>query len=173
MRQPVNGQSMRPPTQDTWRQLIRLLLAFKGERTDNDAVGDYQAVRWGSGEGEVCVAELSALAARSLAIKRDRTAYRELRTRLLHARILENAPKFVVMYGGGKALDPWWNVVATGSASPNAFETVDIFGWEVGFASVGKTSFVRSAHPANAGAAAPPPQYWIDIGRRLRESEAP
>lgn len=48
MKIPVDGRTMRPPTQDTWRQLIRLLLAFHGVRTDNDAVGDYQADRWGA-----------------------------------------------------------------------------------------------------------------------------
>lgn len=64
MRLPVEDRTLRPPTQATWRQLIRLLLAYKGERTDNDAIGDYQCDSWGAANGEICAPELSALAAR-------------------------------------------------------------------------------------------------------------
>lgn len=101
MRVPIDGYSMRPPTQTTWRRLITLLLAFKDQRADNDAVGHYQCDEWGSRQGETCLAELSALAANSLSVERDRTAFRRERCKLLRTRLLENGPRFVVMYGLG------------------------------------------------------------------------
>ena len=101
MKVPVGNHSMRPPTQTTWRRLIMLLLAFKGARTDNDAIGHYQCEAWGSAKGETCVAELSALAANSLSVERDRTAFRQERCAHLRQPMLESTPRFVVMYGLG------------------------------------------------------------------------
>jgi hypothetical protein len=42
MKHPCLDEVMRPPTQATWRRLITLLLAYLGERTDTDMVGQYQ-----------------------------------------------------------------------------------------------------------------------------------
>lgn len=168
MKLPVDGHTMRPPTQPTWRQLIRVLLAFKGERTDNDAIGHYQCDKWGSAEGETCVAELSALAARSLSVKRDRTTFRIARTAHLARRALENAPIFVVMYGGGKNLRPCWDSIAAVDRSLGGFENTTIAGWEVGLSLAGTTKFVCAAHPVNGGEAAAPDDYWIEIGNKLR-----
>ena len=126
MRLPVKERTHRPPTQATWRQLIRLLLAYKGQRFDNDVIGDYQCDSSGALNGEVSAPELSALAARSFNVERDRTTYLEARTEHLRKRALENVPKFVIMYGGGERLQPEWNFIASGfrGESPFAIETI-------------------------------------------------
>lgn len=72
-----------PPTQATWRQLIRLLLAYKGVSPDLDDVRAYQRDHWGHETGETCVIELSGIPARdrlrflSLRVDRIRQQMRE------------------------------------------------------------------------------------------------
>jgi hypothetical protein len=83
MKRPVLDEVMRPPTQPTWRRLIILLLAYLGERTDTDMVAQYQCTEWGRLKGDTCLVELSALAARNLATKRDRESFRAQRVRTL------------------------------------------------------------------------------------------
>jgi hypothetical protein len=40
----------------------------------------------------------------------------------------------------------------------------------VAFAKIGNTQFVRTAHPTMVGSAAPPKEYWIEFGRRIRST---
>lgn len=153
MKIPVETETMRPPTQDTWRRLIRLLLAFKGERTDHDAIGDYQCDAWGSASGETCLLELSALAARSLLVKRDRTTFRRERSEHLRMRLLENAPRFVIMYGLG-ARDVYERIAGS-SFDAN------------GYAWSGSTLCALVEHPtAIPGKSA---DWWIAKGRETRD----
>jgi hypothetical protein len=169
MKQPINGRDMRPPTQNTWKQLISLLLSYEGKRNDIDAIGDYQADEWGSAKGETCVTELSALAAQSLSTARgDRKTFRTARSEHLRTRTLENAPKFVVMYGGGKELVPYWNLIACGEPETECFKTQTVADWGAGFTREGKTIFVRAAHPVNPGGKAPPEMYWVELAQELR-----
>lgn len=169
MRQPINGRDMRPPTQNTWKQLICLLLAYEGKRSDIDAVGDYQAEEWGSANGETCVAELSALAAQSLSTARgDRRTFRTARAEHLRKRAVENAPRFVVMYGGGQELAPYWDIIACGKPEIDYFATQNVADWDAGFAREGNTLFVRAKHPVNPGGKAPPQAYWKGLGQELR-----
>lgn len=170
MKVPVTNRTTRPPTQDTWRQLIRLLLAFKGERTDNDMIGDYQCDAWGSSSGETCAPELSALAALGMSVQRERTAFSSQRTAHLRKRVLENEPRFVVMYGGGKTLLPNGNYVATGDDRAPAFQFEAIEGWSVGFKLDGPTKFVRASHPVKVHGPAPPDEYWLAIAKKLCEA---
>lgn len=152
MKTPVAGYSMRPPTQTTWRRLIMLLLAFKGERTDNDAVGHYQCEAWGSAKGETCLAELSALAANSLSVERDRTAFRNERCAHLRKRLLENAPRFVVVYGLGAR--QWYEqIVGTPFDSSGS-------GW------TGTTLCVLVEHPV--AVPGKPAAWWIEKGVEIR-----
>jgi hypothetical protein len=168
MKAPVGGQSMRPHTQSTWRQLIRLYLAFKGERSDNDAIGDYQCTKWGSRDGVTCLPELSSLAANGFKVERERIPYRDSRTAYLRDMVVRHKPRFVVMYGGGRALQPFWNFIASGSHEPNPFTIENIAECEVGFHLDERTSFVRALHPVKAGGAAPPDAYWLGIAAKLR-----
>jgi hypothetical protein len=50
-----------PPTQATWRHLIRLLLTYQGKPNDLEAIRTYQRDQWGSQTGETCVIELAGL----------------------------------------------------------------------------------------------------------------
>ena len=153
MRTRCDGFTMRPPTQSTWRRLITLLLAFKGERSDNDAVGHYQAAEWGSITGETVVAELSALAANSLGVERDRVAYRHERCAHFRARMLEHKPRFIVMYGLG-AKQSYAQIAGT------AFD-------ENGYAWAADTLCALVAHPT----AIPgnPAEWWAAKGTELRK----
>lgn len=173
MKMPVNEQTMRPPLQDTWRQLIRLLLAFKGDRTDNDAVGDYQCDKWGSATGETCVAELSSLAARSLSVERDRDSYRLNRVQHLRERAVEMHPQFVVLYGRGRTELPNWNYIADGRTTGEGFAPLTMGTLRVGFAKRNGTVFVQTEHPVKTGAAAPPDEYWIIVAEKLRDMVTP
>jgi hypothetical protein len=169
MEQPVDDRTMRPPTQNTWKQLICLLLSYEGKRNDIDAIGDYQCDEWGFTKGETCVAELSALAAQSLSTMRDyRKAFRTARAEHLRKRAVENAPKFVVMYGGGQELAPYWNIIAYGKPKADCFVAQAVADWDAGFARDGKTVFVRAAHPVNPGGKAPPEAYWEGLAQELR-----
>lgn len=149
---PVNGHSMRPPTQSTWRRLITLLLAFKGERTDNDAIGEYQAADWGSARGETVVAELSALAANSLAVERDRDAFRRERCAHIRERLLEHRPTFALMYGLGA--ERWYEVIAGCSFDAE------------GYAWAGDTLCVLVEHPT--AIPGKPQEWWVARGWEIR-----
>jgi hypothetical protein len=169
MEQPVDGRNMRPPTQNTWKQLIRLLLSYEGKRNDIDAIGDYQCDEWASANGKTCVAELSALAAQSLSTARgDRKTFRTVRAEHLRMRAVENTPRFVVMYDGGQELLPCWKIVACGKPEAECFDAQTVADWGAGFARDGKTVFVRVAHPVNPGGKAPPEAYWDALARELR-----
>ncbi|MDQ2680728.1 MAG: hypothetical protein M3Y21_06885 [Candidatus Eremiobacteraeota bacterium] len=149
---PVGDRSMRPPTQAMWRRLIALLLAFKDERTDNDAIGDYQCAEWGSEKGETCVAELSALAANSLAVERDRAAFRRKRCEHLRMRLLQNTPVFAVMYG---------------LRDQKSYETIVGAPFDsTGYAWAGNTLCALVEHPvARPGK---PTEWWIEKGVAIR-----
>jgi hypothetical protein len=164
-----DGRDLRPPTQNTWKQLIYLQLSYEGKRNDIDAIGDYQSDEWGSAKGEACVAELSALAAQSLSMNREgRKTFRAARAEHLRKRAVENGPKFVVMYGGGQELAPYWNLIACGKPETECFKTQTVADWDAGFARDGKTVFVRTAHPVNPGGKAPPGAYWEGLAQELR-----
>jgi hypothetical protein len=171
MKRPVLGLTLRPPLQDTWRQLIRMLLAFEGERTDNDMVGYYQSVKWGRKDAETCVLELSALAKRSLATidpsginPRDLFCERATYIR----QMVGEGTRFVVLYGRGQRVLPYWHFIATGHADSGSFEVRRIGHWDAGFVNQGATAFALTAHPVNPGGKAPPDQYWIEVGQILK-----
>ena len=141
-----------------------------GERIDNDSIGDYQCAEWGSADGDTALPELSALAANGFRVERDRITFRESRTAHLRQMVIEHKPRFVVVYGGGKALQPLWNYFARGTYEPNPYKIETMVGWEVGFDFGGHTKFVRAAHPVKAGGAAPPEDYWLRIAAKLRSA---
>lgn len=152
MKAPIDGQALRPPTQSTWRRLITLLQAYKGGRTDNEAVGAYQAAEWGTSNGETLVAELSAIAANSLAVERDREAFRDERCAHIRNRMLEHKPRFVVMYGFG-AKQSYEKIAGT------HFDAE-------GYAWAGETLCSLVAHPT--AIPGKPPDWWVAKGRELR-----
>ncbi len=151
MRAPINVETTRPPMQETWRRLIRLLLAYEGKRCDNDAVGDYQCENWGAEDGETCVVELSALAANSILIKRDRKRFRDDRVTTLAQRLEESGAKFAVLYGLECRDD--FEVIAGGPFD------------ELGYRWRGGTLCVLATHPVTHGV---PDSWWIAKGQEMR-----
>jgi hypothetical protein len=158
----------RVPTQSTWRQLIRLVLAYEGRTFDNAAIADYQATKWGRADGETCVVELSSLATNSLATEQHRRLeHRAERVSLLRARVDEHRPRFVVMYGGGEALDDAWSAIACDDGQ-ECLNTKMMDGFPAKFTRRGQTAFVVARHPVSHGTT---DRYWIDIGEELRSGE--
>ena len=152
MKQPVLDEVMRPPTQATWRRLITLLLAYLGERSDTDMVAQYQCTEWGGLHGDTCVVELSALAARNFATKRDREAFRDQRVKTLRKRLVKHKPKFAVFYGSRCKED--YEKVAGGPFDRRGYR------WS------GRTLCVLVEHPtARPGK---PPPWWISKGKEMR-----
>ncbi len=163
----------RVPTQATWRQLIRLLFAFqeRPNATDNDAIADYQATKWGRANGETCVVELSALAMNSLSAKQDlRGRFRSERIARLRSEVDSNHPKFVVMYGGGAATLPSWADIAGFDSSAAGFRVEDMAGLPPSFVRKDGTTFVVTRHPVSHGT---PDAYWVGIGKKLRSLTPP
>lgn len=89
----------RPPTQATWRRLIQLLLSYKQQETNLDAVRIYQRDKWGTLSGETASLNLSSLHAKNLNTAVDRFSYQEERLSTLKMRLEENSPIFIVFYG--------------------------------------------------------------------------
>lgn len=148
-----------PPTQNTWRQLIRLLLAFNGLPTDNEMIRDYQQRKWGAADGDTCVIELSALAANSLSSdQQDRFLFRQTRIETIRSRMLANGPVFAVLYGLS-ARESWTRLIN------GTFDAK-------GFAQVGRTIVVSVKHPVG-GKPAEPDAYWIQLGKELRQRCSP
>jgi hypothetical protein len=163
------------PTQNTWRQLIRLLLAYEDKPYDNESIAAYQAEKWGRADGETCVAEVSALAMDRLSEKQKlREKFRLARTTYLSEKIAKNHPDFVVMYGGGGRMRRWWQLIACGKADDDCFELKELAGWKAYFIVRGGVVFAIAGHPVNPGGASPPDDYWIGIADeiKLRRREA-
>jgi len=136
-----------PPTQSTWRQLIRLLLEYKGINPTLDSIREYQRDHWGSENGETCVIELSGLASPSLGTPQDRTAYLSKRIGRIRQEALKRSPMFIVMYGVGQR-DEWRQIVG-GIFDSN------------GICRIGKTVAAIAAHPVSRGLGS---DYWVTSG---------
>ena len=76
----------RPPTQPTWRRLIQLLLSYKGESTDLDAVARYQRDRLGASGSETAIIELSAHHAVNMGVNVARGQHRDERIETIRQR---------------------------------------------------------------------------------------
>jgi len=166
MRRPINGETMRPPLQSTWRCLILLLLSFKGGRNDNDAIGDYQSGAWGSERGETCVLELSALASNRLSndteLKKKYSHFLSDRVLAIRQRVLSGHPTFVVMYGSA---EPAWRYIASGQSSEQCFQSKVMAGLEAGVCINDGIAFVTALHPMAHGVTK---AYWATIGEYLK-----
>jgi len=139
------------PTQSTWRQLIRLLLAYKGMSPTLDDIRAYQQCHWGSENGETCVIELSGIPAPNMQVQRDRETFLLRRIEQLRQKALIHRPKFIVMYGTGQR-EEWKRIVG------GDFDTGGIRRME-------GTVAVVASHPVSHGTSN---EYWVELGQRLR-----
>lgn len=140
-----------PPTQPTWRQLIRLLLTYKGMSTTLDDIRAYQRDRWGRKNDETCVIELSGIPASNMRVLRDRVTFLSRRIERVRREALAHGPRFIVMYGTGQRED--WKRIAGGDFN------ADRFHWMEG------TVEAVSPHPVSRGIGN---EYWETLGKRLR-----
>ena len=144
----------RPATQPTWRRVIQLLLSYKGEDTNLDAVARYQRDRLGAIGDETAVLELSAHHAVNIDVDVARTQYREERMALISRRMREYKPAFVVFYGRTYKAE-YERVVGQPFGGDGSV-------WRDG------TLCVLTPHPvAKSG---PPPTYWISLGAAMRSA---
>jgi hypothetical protein len=142
-----------PPTQATWRQLIRLLLSYKGQPTDTETIREYQRDKWGTSTGETCFIELSALASPNMRTPQDRTTFLSRRIERIRQEALKHRPKFVVMYGLGQCEE--WERIAGARFDSN------------GLCRMEKTVAAIAPHPVTRGLGN---EYWTKLGRLLRKT---
>jgi len=142
-----------PSTQPTWRQLIRLLLAYKGMNPDLDDIRAYQRDFWGQTNGQTCVIELCGLAAPSMQTPQDRTTLLSGRVERIREAALKITPEFIVMYGQGNRKE--WEQIAGGKFDAN------------GVCRMGKTIAATALHPVTRGVGN---EYWVKLGRLLRST---
>lgn len=145
--------------QPTWIPLIRTLLAFKGEPSDDAACLAYQRERFAGGNGDEAVLELSAYAAANLGVDSPREKYMPERIARIAELLVHHEPAFLVCYGTTRTRD-FERIVG------GPFDTD-------GFRICGKTVCAITMHPTPRFRAAPPPSFWIGLGQELRRrSEA-
>ena len=142
----------RPPTQNTWRRLIQLLLAYKAEPTDMDTVARYQRDHLGAVGDETAIIELSAHHAVRMDVPVDRTAHRDDRIGLIRSRLDDHHPRFVVFYGRTYQGE-YERVIGVPFRSDGS-------AWR------GSTLCILTTHPV--AQSAPPPAYWIVLGNAIR-----
>jgi len=130
-----------------------LMMTFQGCTVeDKDTLRNYQRDKWGSlseETGETCVIELSGLAARSLEEGQNLAQYLPERIEVICGRIRDHRPKLVVVYG---------RTQIAGITFPPEPKN---------FVRCGPTVLAFARHPnarAHEG-----DQYWIELGRHLRE----
>jgi len=155
--------------QETWKQLIRMLLVARGKTDNDDAILDNQRSHWGRADGRECLAELLPLPSPSsttwnyrrwsdlpwLQTRLDYQNYVTLkRASFLQQQIEQHKPQVVIFYSS-----TWhrlWGLIARGvwgQAIPGKLMGLDC---EV-------TSFYVTRHPR-----AESDEYFREIGLYLR-----
>lgn len=145
----------RPPTQTTWRGLIRVLLTIKNEPADIETVSRYQRDSLGAGDGESALIELSALHARNLRESEAHERYLHRRVSLIKQRLREvqRPPRLALFYG--QVYRKYYEVIAGSFGS-------DYTCW------LGETLCVLAPSPA-APRYRSKPEYWINMGVTIRD----
>jgi len=153
--------------QGTWKYLISILMAFEGDIPNAQSKSDYQRINLGMESlelGETCVIELAGLPSKNLntSIKREKKRPYEDRERLskilemrvdhIAAKIRQNNPKFVVMYGFSDENKKYWAAISG----------TDL---QMGVPmKVGKSVFLADRHPLYTKC-----QYWTKLGEKMRK----
>ena len=129
-----------------------MLLAYKGEPNDMDAVARYQRNHLGAVGDETAIIELSAHHAVSMDVQVDRTAHRQDRIDVIQRRLDDYHPRFVVFYGRTYQGE-YERVIGAPFRNDGSV-------WR------GNTFCVLTTHPVAPNA--PPPTYWIALGNAIR-----
>jgi hypothetical protein len=150
-----------PPTQPTWRQLIRLLLAARcGREPDIEDIRSHQQRSWGMRQSEEpgtsCVIELCSLASPTLKAKRnvafDPHCFLTERIGVIRRKILDYKPKLVLMYG----LNHTQHFQGIAGCALVPSDPLQIC----------STCFVHTPAPTSRGLQN---SYWLQLAKKLRE----
>jgi hypothetical protein len=168
-----HGQNAR--IQNTWVSLIRLLLSFKNPTTipGDDAIRDYQKVRWGAQDGETVVAEIAGVRAKDVGHSNPwRNKYLMERIQVYRDRIREHSPDFVLFYGNVKVgnQDAYKMIVEEPFSELPGLMVVRKAGRETSFAQYAwseLTLAIHVMHPTAHGANRK--DLWVELGVRMRK----
>lgn len=154
----------------TWARLILLLLETLGLPAGDDEIRSFQRDRWGESGSRVCVAELSGLAAPSMAdgklqlqalfTQEEIKALRMERLKAIRQKMHECNPALVVMYTLAEQHD--WEVLAGGQ-----FYEKRIDGHRFGLKQWKSTIVALAPHPV--GAKGLKKDYWPKAAHEIRE----
>lgn len=153
-----------PPTQPTWRKLIRVLLTYKrGLAPSLEDIRQYQKSHWATQNGESCVIELSGIPAPSTRTEQDRTQFQNQRIEVIRKRISEHRDEieFVLLYG--KLRKKQWEKIAGGEFTMTTLGARDS---EAGFRRDGSLLIVYTLSPTTTGLGK---DYWEELGFLIRE----
>jgi hypothetical protein len=145
--------------QKTWRPLLLLLMAYRGESTSKESLRDYQRDRWGMLDGETCVIELSGLAAPNAEEATNTGPFLPERIKVIRERIREHRPRLVVMYGLEQR--PSYEQIAEAKFPREPAP----------FFCKGPTLIALAPHPVSrirVGDKYVGNDYWIELGKKLR-----
>nr|WP_314899159.1 hypothetical protein [uncultured Deefgea sp.] len=177
----------RPPTQPTWRGLIRILLGYQRyKRADIEAIRDFQANMFGTPNSNHCLLELMPLASRRITswiytpwaeehqytMLQNRRAYRNQlepqRINTLATKIRNYRPRNVVFYGR-TYLPSWKSIVqaVTGQESIWTEETPDPdCQLTVLLSPTPATNFFIVNHSTSRGVTE---NYFLSLGRTIHD----
>lgn len=141
------------------RPLIRTLLAFKGEPSDDAPCLAYQRERFAAGDGDEAVLELSAYAAANLAVDSPRERYMSQRIERIRELLAHRRPAFLVCYGTTRRAD--FEKIVGGPFDAHGFRVS------------GSTVCAITMHPTPRFRPAPPPSFWVGLGQGLRKRADP
>jgi hypothetical protein len=161
--------------QPTWGPLIKIVLAFGGNRADTEDVRDFQKRELGRANGQNCVLDLSPLLSPSQAHwKLAEFGFSWLRTReeceahlipprcdLLRAAVTRYKPKLVLFYGLPHRR--WWEHISARRLTPSGLHGLSSAHGE-------NTLFAMIPHPngirlAGVGAVT---RFLVEVGTTLR-----
>lgn len=145
------------PLQFTWNYHMALLYGYWGKPCKPRIRRSFQRDEWGSADGQICIAELRGLPARSNRERVDQSAYIPERVSFLKEKIGNHspAPEFVVFYGTTD--EQYWNAIAPGTLILN------------GITKHAKTLFAYMPHLNAQGELKKSHAHWRRMGEKLCE----
>lgn len=154
----------KPKPQHTWTRLISVLAGYGA-----DGVSDrhtYQRKHWGRHPGDgieadTCVIELSGIAAKSQGVQRNRDEFFEPRLRKIAAKLRENKPELLVLYGKSNLCQRAWLELTSGATHLGQCSN----GAQV--RNVNGTIAAWTEH-TNARGSGRTLLYWQEFGKELR-----
>jgi len=168
-----HGPKAKP--QDTWKQLIRVLLVARGQNDTPDMILNYQRNRLGAADGETCLLELFPLPSPSvdcwnyadwskLPWLQTRTAYEQNvlshRISLLRQSIDHHRPRVVIFYGDGQ-LKHWQRIIGPGTYQRPIADKLIAH-------ERNRLHFFITKHPTNPNLRPTTDDYFREIGAFLR-----